>query len=281
MNNLTILRTVSDLRAALQPIRQRGEAIALVPTMGALHAGHLSLVDRAAQAARHVVVSIFVNPKQFAPHEDFGAYPRSEDADFAQLTQTPARLVFAPAAHEMYPPDHATTVSVGGPAQDLEGAFRPHFFSGVATVVAQLFGQTQPDVAVFGEKDFQQLLVIRRMVADLALPIQIIGAPTAREGDGLARSSRNVYLSAEERRIAPALYRALQDAALSVKAGRSIAAAERAGAETLIEAGFAGVDYFTIRDGETLEPLGGLKHPARALAAAKLGKTRLIDNIAI
>ena len=276
-----IVRTVADLRARLAPVRRAGERIALVPTMGALHRGHRSLVEIAAKAAAHVVVSIFVNPTQFAPHEDFAAYPRAESADIEKLAGSAAGLVFAPDVAEMYPAGHATTISVGGPAQGLETDFRPHFFAGVATVVGKLFLQCAPDAAVFGEKDYQQLLVIRRMVQDLALPIEIIGAPVIREADGLALSSRNVYLSPEERRIAPVLHRSLQKAAAALRGGTPVAEAEAEGAKAILAAGFAAVDYFVLRDAESLEPLARPDRPARALVAARLGKTRLIDNIAV
>jgi pantoate--beta-alanine ligase len=282
MSNPTIVRTVTDLRAALAPLRKAGTRIGLVPTMGALHSGHLSLVEIAAKAAPHVVVSLFVNPTQFAPHEDFTAYPRTEEADLKALAGSAARLIFAPNAAEMYPADHATTVKVGGPASGLETEFRPHFFAGVATVVAKLFGQCAPDAAVFGEKDYQQLLVIRRMAQDLALPIEIIGAPVIREADGLALSSRNVYLSPAERKLAPVLHARLKDAAAAIRNGVPVAAAEAEGAKALLAAGFASVDYFAIRDAETLEPLAVPgRRPARVLVAARLGKTRLIDNIAV
>jgi pantoate--beta-alanine ligase len=281
MTEPRILRSVADLRAALAPARQAGEPIALVPTMGALHQGHLSLVETAAKAARHVVVSLFVNPTQFAPNEDFAAYPRTEASDVEKLGGTAASLVFAPSVAEMYPQGHATTISLTGPASGLESAHRPHFFAGVATVVAKLFIQCEPDAAVFGEKDYQQLLVIRRMVKDLSLPIRIIGAPVIREADGLALSSRNVYLSTEERRIAPALHASLQQAAAAFRVGKPIAEAEAEAIRAVLAAGFAAVDYVAIRDAETLAPLAASGHPARILAAARLGKTRLIDNIAV
>lgn len=281
MTGPKILRSVAALRRHLQPLRTAGERIALVPTMGALHRGHLSLVEIAGAMARHVVVSIFVNPTQFAPHEDFAAYPRDETADVTKLAATKAGFVFVPDAPEMYPQGHATSVQVQGPALGLETEFRPHFFAGVATVVAKLFLQCMPDAAIFGEKDYQQLLVIRRMAADLFLPIEIIGAPVIREPDGLALSSRNVYLSAEERRIAPQLHTSLRKAAASVRAGRLVTEAEAAGRAEILSAGFASVDYFVIRDAETLEPVSMPDRPARALAAARLGKTRLIDNIAV
>jgi pantoate--beta-alanine ligase len=280
MNKPQILRSVADLRAALAPARRAGERIALVPTMGALHEGHLSLVETASAAAPHVVVSLFVNPAQFAPHEDFAAYPRNEAADVARLAGTRASLVFAPDLAEMYPDGHATTVTVGGPALGLEAAFRPHFFAGVATVVSKLFIQCAPDAAVFGEKDYQQLLVIRRLVKDLSLPVEIIGAPVVREPDGLALSSRNVYLSAAERRIAPALNDTLRKAAGNLAGGAGQADTEERAATALIDTGFASVDYIAARDAETLGPWRP-GHPGRVLGAAWLGRTRLIDNIAL
>ena len=245
--------------------------------MGALHAGHVSLVTETRKHAGHVVVSIFVNPTQFAPHEDFDAYPRTLEADLAKLGDS-ADIVFAPSAREMYPQGHATSITVGGPASGLETDFRPHFFAGVATVVAKLLIAASPDVAVFGEKDYQQLLVVRHLARDLALPVQILGAPTLREPDGLAMSSRNVYLSPEERQIAGRLNLILKDTIALAHRG-DLRAAEAAGIEALWKAGFSHVDYVAIRDADTLENITGLERPARILAAAKIGKTRLIDNM--
>jgi pantoate--beta-alanine ligase len=272
-----LVTTISDLRralAALKPAR-----IGMVPTMGALHAGHVSLVSEARKHAGHVVVSIFVNPTQFAPHEDFDAYPRTLEADLAKLGDN-ADIVFAPNAREMYPQGYATTITVSGPAHGLESDFRPHFFAGVATVVAKLLIAASPDVAVFGEKDFQQLLVVKQLVRDLALPTNILGAPTLRETDGLAMSSRNAYLETDERRIAGLLNVILKDAIAQARQG-DLRAAEAGATEALWKAGFSHVDYVAIRDAETLEHIIGLKRPARILAAAKIGKTRLIDNMAI
>lgn len=249
--------------------------------MGALHAGHLGLVRDARIRAAKVVVSIFVNPKQFAPTEDFGAYPRDEAADLAKLAENGADVVFAPSAEEMYPDGFATTVTIAGPALDLEGVSRPHFFSGVATVVAKLFHAAMPDVAIFGEKDYQQLAVIRRMVADLAFPIEIAAHRTVREADGLAMSSRNAYLSPEDRRKAPKLHSALQDAARAVRAGVAPDTAAADAAAALTAAGFL-VDYVRLRNADTLDRVTDPKRePMRVLAAAWLGKTRLIDNIPV
>jgi len=252
----------------------------MVPTMGALHAGHVSLVTEARKHADHVVVSIFVNPTQFAPHEDFDAYPRTLEADLEKLGSR-ADLVFAPAVREMYPHGHATTLSVAGPSAGLETDFRPHFFAGVATVVAKLLIAASPDIAVFGEKDYQQLLVVKRLVRDLALPVEIVGAPTLREADGLALSSRNAYLSAEERKIAGELNVILKAAIAQARTSGDLRAAEASAIEALWAAGFSHVDYVAIRDAETLDHVTTLDRPARILAAAKIGKTRLIDNMAL
>lgn len=272
-----LITTIAELRhaiAALKPAR-----IGMVPTMGALHAGHVSLVSQARKHADHVVVSIFVNPTQFAPHEDFDAYPRTLDADLKKLGNE-ADIVFAPNAREMYPDGYATTITAGGPAGGLESDFRPHFFAGVATVVAKLLIAAMPDSAIFGEKDYQQLLVVKQLVRDLALPTAIVGAPTLREADGLAMSSRNAYLSPEERGIAGRLNVILQDAIAQARRG-DLRAAEASAIEALWKAGFDHVDYVAVRDAETLEHITSLQRPARILAAAKIGKTRLIDNMAV
>ena len=268
---------VADLRAALAA--SRAGRIGMVPTLGALHEGHLSLVDQARRHAELVVVSIFVNPTQFAPHEDFDAYPRTLEADLGKLAGR-ADIVFAPDAREIYPDGHATAISVGGPGAGLETDFRPHFFSGVATVVARLLIAASPDIAVFGEKDYQQLLVVRRMVRDLGLPVEIIGAPTVRESDGLALSSRNAYLDPRERKVAARLNAILKDAIVRAHQG-DLAAAEDWAEKALKEAGFDTVDYVAIRDAETLAPIASLDRPARILAAARVGRTRLIDNMAV
>ena len=273
----TTVTTVAELRTALAPFRPG--RIAMVPTLGALHEGHLSLVREARKHTGHVVVSIFVNPAQFAPNEDFDAYPRTLDADLEKLDGA-AELVFTPSAREIYGRGYATTISVGGPSAGLETDFRPHFFSGVATVVAKLLIAASPDVAMFGEKDYQQLQVVRQLVRDLALPVEIIGVPTLREADGLALSSRNAYLSVAERKTAGLLNVILKEATLRARQG-DLRAAEAWAVQALQEAGFDPVDYVAIRDGETLAPVTALDRPARILAAAKIGKTRLIDNMAV
>jgi pantoate--beta-alanine ligase len=272
---------VASLRRALAGWRRAGERVALVPTMGALHEGHLALVRLARTEAEKVVVSIFVNPTQFAPNEDFSAYPRTLDEDVTKLAGL-ADLVFTPAADEMYPPGSATTVSVAGPATvGLEDRFRPTHFAGVTTVVAKLLVQALPDVAIFGEKDFQQLKVIARMARDLHLPVSIRGGVTEREPDGLALSSRNRYLSPAERARAPRLHRALQQGAAAIRAGAAPNTAAAEAAAALAAAGFA-VDYVAARDAGTLEPVASpAAGPVRLLAAARLGRTRLIDNIAV
>ena len=275
-----IVTTVAELRSRLASWRGPGRSIGLVPTMGALHAGHLSLVREAAARTGKVVVSIFVNPAQFAPHEDFDRYPRDLDEDAAKLAGA-ADLIFAPAADEMYPAGYSTRIEVGGPSAGLESDFRPHFFSGVATVVAKLLIAAMPDIAMFGEKDYQQLLVVRRLTADLGLPTEIVGGAIVREPDGLAMSSRNAYLTASDRTVAARLNRILQEEAEHVRNGRAIADAEASGTKALLDAGFASVDYVAIRDAATLAKIDTLAGPARILAAAKVGATRLIDNMAV
>ena len=270
------VQSVAALRAMLAP--HRG-AVALVPTMGALHDGHIALVREARKRARFVAVSIFVNPTQFAPHEDFDSYPRDLTGDLEKLAGA-ADLVFAPGARDMYPQGFATSIAVGGPALGLESDFRPHFFAGVATVVAKLLLAAMPDCAIFGEKDYQQLQVVKRLAADLALPTEIIGAPTVREADGLAMSSRNAYLDGDQRRIAAQLNAIMKDAIARARSG-GVATAEAAGKAALVKAGFGTVDYFTFRDAESLAPVTELARPARLLAAAHLGRTRLIDNMAV
>ncbi len=276
---LATVRTGEALRERVGAWRGKGQRVALVPTMGALHEGHRSLVRLARRSADRVVASLFVNPAQFGQGEDFGAYPRDEAADAAALAECGCDLLFAPSAEAIYPIGFATTVSVAGPAAELEGAVRPGHFAGVATVVAKLLLLAGPDTAVFGEKDYQQLVVVRRLVADLAIPTEILAAPTMREPDGLALSSRNVYLSAGERRVAPALHRALARAADRLREGGGIAAAEEEGREAVLAAGFDSVDYFAARDAETLAASN--TGPRRLLAAARLGRTRLIDNVAV
>jgi pantoate--beta-alanine ligase len=279
---LRVARTVRALRAAVAGFRARKTSIALVPTMGALHDGHISLVRLARRRADRAIVSIFVNPTQFAPHEDFGRYPRRWKADIAALTAEKADLVFAPDVAELYPPGFATRIAPEGPAlAGLEDRFRPHFFAGVATVVAKLLIAATPDVAIFGEKDYQQLLVVKRLVRDLALPIRIVGGPTVREKDGLALSSRNVYLSPEERKRAPLLHRTLQETAAAIAKGEPLAAVIARGKAAVERAGFQ-IDYFEARNAETLAPIVSPKEgPIRLLVAAKLGTTRLIDNLGV
>ena len=277
-----IARTVHVLRRAVDTFRARKATIALVPTMGALHDGHVSLVRLAKRRAKKVVVSIFVNPTQFAPTEDFGSYPRTWKSDLEKLTAEAVDLIWNPDVKTMYPEGFATRIAPEGPATaGLEDRFRPHFFGGVATAVGKLFTQCRPDVAIFGEKDFQQLRVVARMAVDLDLGVKVIGSRTVRERDGLAMSSRNVYLSAEERRVAPVLYRTMKESAARLKAGEEIPAAMSKGADIIKAAGFA-LDYFEIRNAETLAPVASASDgPLRILVAAKIGKTRLIDNIAV
>ncbi len=273
------IRTLNALRAATAAWRQAGERIALVPTMGALHEGHLTLVREARRIADHVIVSIFVNPTQFGPNEDLDAYPRQEAADAALLVTEGVSLLWAPDVAVMYPGGHATKVSVAGLDSHLCGAARPGHFDGVATVVAKLFTQVAPNVALFGEKDWQQLAIIRRMARDLDFELDIIGVPTVREGDGLALSSRNAYLTAEERATASALPRTLGKAALAIAGEAPIAETLASAGEALISAGFATIDYLDLRDGITLESLDAPSDAARLFVAARIGKTRLIDNI--
>jgi pantoate--beta-alanine ligase len=277
-----IARTIPALHRALDRLRARKATIALVPTMGALHDGHVSLVRLARRRASRVVVSIFVNPAQFAPTEDFGSYPRTWKSDVAKLAAEDVDLVWNPDVKTMYPEGFATRIVPEGPATaDLEDRFRPHFFGGVATVVGKLFTQVRPDFAIFGEKDFQQLRVVTRMAGDLDLGVKVMGSRTVRERDGLAMSSRNVYLSPEERLKAPTLYRAMKESARRLRAGDDAEAAMAGGAEMIAAAGFA-LDYFELRHAETLARVGSLKDgPARILVAAKLGNTRLIDNVAV
>jgi pantoate--beta-alanine ligase len=274
--------TLPALRRTLAQWRARHQTIALVPTMGALHAGHFALVRTARRRADRVVVSIFVNPAQFAPGEDFQTYPRTFDADLAALAELKADLVWAPKAPVMYPPGFATRLAPEGPAlAGLEDAFRPHFFAGVATIVAKLLIQCTPDIALFGEKDFQQLKVVTRLARDLDLPTRIVAVPIVRQRDGLALSSRNRYLSAGERAAAPALYRVLTGCAAAINAGKPIAAVLSGGRAAVNSAGFS-VDYFEARHAETLAPVHSLKDgPIRLLAAAWIGRTRLIDNVAV
>jgi pantoate--beta-alanine ligase len=277
---LPTVRTVSALRAQVAAWRAAGLRIGLVPTMGALHEGHLALVRRAREDAERVVASLFVNPTQFAPGEDFAAYPRDESADAALLAGAGCDLLYAPDPEEIYPPGFSTQVSVAGVSEPLEGISRPQHFGGVATVVTKLFTQCGPDVAVFGEKDYQQLLVIRRLARDLDLPVRVIGLPTVRDADGTALSSRNAYLNADERRIAGRLNGVLRGAAEAAARGEAVDRIERRACEALVQAGFDAVDYLEIRGAEDLarQGPGPVDAPARVFAAVKLGKARLIDN---
>lgn len=280
--NPTIVREIAGLRAAVAGFRAAGQRVALVPTMGALHKGHLALVDAGRAVADRVVVSVFVNPTQFSPSEDLQAYPRDEAGDLQKLGKCGVDVAFLPRAEAMYPPGFATSVTVLGLSEGLCGADRPQMFQGVATVVTKLLLQALPDAAVFGEKDYQQLLVIRRLAKDLDIPVKIIGAPTVRADNGLALSSRNAYLSAEERRVAPALYHALSDAANAIGRGEKIETALAAASAAILAAGFAGIDYLELRDAETLAPLARIdRRPGRLLAAAWLGRARLIDNVPV
>ncbi|MCG7349099.1 pantoate--beta-alanine ligase [Sphingomonas sp. ACRSK] len=273
------IRQLDALRDALASYRAAGDSVALVPTMGALHAGHMALVDAARRRANRVVVSIFVNPKQFGPNEDLARYPRREMQDARMLTEAGADVLWMPSVEEIYPEGFATTVSVSGVSDILEGAHRAGHFDGVATVVAKLFGQVRPDVALFGEKDFQQLAVIRRMATDLDLGIEVVGVPTQRDDDGLALSSRNLYLDPDERQRAVALPRALGIAARTLEKGGAADEALSQARDMLAQAGFE-TDYIALVDAETLgDPVPG--HPMRLLAAARIGNTRLIDNVAV
>jgi pantoate--beta-alanine ligase len=275
-----IVRTVADLRAQIAKWRKEGERVALVPTMGALHRGHLALVALAKNEADRAAVSIFVNPIQFGPREDFNLYPRDEAGDLEKLAGAGADLVFMPDVDEMYPPGFSTRVNVGDLTDDLCGAARPNHFDGVATVVAKLLLQCAPDTAILGEKDYQQLLVIKRLVRDLNIPVEIVGAPIVRETDGLALSSRNAYLSLAERKIAPLLHRTIAEVAADLANGRGADDAAEAARFKLEAAGFR-VNYVAVRDPDTLKPLHGPVKRARVLAAAFLGKTRLIDNVPV
>ena len=273
-----VLRRVAELRAAMAPWRQAGESIGLVPTMGALHEGHLSLVRLAKAECRRAVATIFVNPSQFGANEDLSAYPRDEEADRKLLDGVGADLLFAPALEEIYPPGFATTVSVARLTEHLCGPHRPGHFAGVATVVTKLLVQALPERAYFGEKDFQQLQVIRRLALDLDLPVAIRGGPTIRDADGLALSSRNRYLTADERAKAAALPRLLRETARRLADGRAAEPELAAVRLRLVEAGFAKIDYVTLADEAELQPLARAQAGSRLFAAAWLGRTRLIDN---
>lgn len=278
---MQIIRQLAALRERTKLIRNDGETIAFVPTMGGLHIGHMALVDLAKREADRVIVSIFVNPKQFGPNEDLANYPRREKQDAALLAEAGVTALWAPSVEEMYPEGFATNVTVGKLGDGLCGAARPGHFDGVATVVSKLFNQLRPDVAIFGEKDWQQLAIIRRIARDLDFDLDIIGMPTARDADGLALSSRNSYLDAGQRAAAVALPVALNTAATSIEDGDDIAQAIEAARAKLEAAGFAAVDYVSLVDARTLEPLTMLDREARLLAAARIGTTRLIDNLPV
>jgi pantoate--beta-alanine ligase len=276
-----VIRGLPALRSLVADLKAHRRTIGLVPTMGALHEGHFSLVRRARIRADQVIVSIFVNPTQFAPNEDLTTYPRTFDADIAALEKLKADLIWAPAVDTMYPEGFATRIIPKGPATaGLEDAFRPHFFAGVATVVAKLLIQCEPDFAVFGEKDYQQLKVVTQLARDLSLKTRIVGAPIVREHDGLALSSRNRYLSLTERLAAPVLYRALNESAARIKAGAALVTAIEEGRKAVITAGLQ-LDYFEARNADTLMPVRAAGEPIRLLAAVRIGKTRLIDNVGL
>ena len=281
-SRVEIVRDVASLRVRLAECRRARETIGLVPTMGALHAGHISLVHEAKKHARRVVMSIFVNPAQFAPSEDFCSYPRSFETDAALFATAEGDLIFAPSVEAMYGEGFATTITLAGPAAvGLEDRFRPTHFAGVATIVAKLLNQCRPDVAMFGEKDFQQLKVVTRMAHDLDFETEILGVPTVREADGLALSSRNIFLPPKERALAPSLHAALRRCAQDINGGVAIDAALDTARAAIAAAGFV-TDYFEARHAETLCPIASRgEGPVRLLAAAKLGKARLIDNIAL
>ena len=282
MKALTVVRTVGDLRRAIAEYRTTRRTIGMIPTMGALHEGHLSLVRGALDHGDVPVASIFVNPTQFGPNEDLAAYPRDETGDLAKLEAAGCRIAYVPAVEEMYPGPQLTTVTVAGVTDHLCGPFRPGHFQGVATVVCKLLMMAMPDRGYFGEKDYQQLQVLKRMARDLAMPVEIVGMPTIREPDGLALSSRNRYLSPAERATSLAIYRQLTAVADAVRDGKA-PCAEVAGkaAKALLEAGFDKVEYLTVVDAESLVPLEHVHGPARVAVAARLGRTRLIDNIAV
>ena len=278
---MRIIRGKEELGEAVAALKADGGGIAFVPTMGALHAGHMALVEEARRHSRHVVASIFVNPTQFGPTEDLARYPRREAGDARMLEDAGVEILWAPDVATMYPDGPEATVKAGPAARGLDGEARPGHFDGVATVVARLFEQVRPDVAVFGEKDYQQLLVIRQLVAERALPVRLVGVPTQRDADGLALSSRNLYLSEEERRAARALPRALGEASQAIADGTPAAEAIAKARDALARAGFDPIDYVELRDAETLAPVERSERPARLLAAGWLGSTRLIDNLPV
>ncbi len=279
---IKVVRNVRELRKATANWRQRGQSIALVPTMGALHSGHLALVKLAKKKADRAVVSIFVNPSQFGPNEDLSRYPRDEAGDLEKLAAVNADLVWAPSVEEMYPEGFSAGVRAGSAAKELEGEFRPFHFDGVATVCTKLFNQVTPDIAIFGEKDYQQLTVLRQVVRDLDMPLKLIGGPTKRDKDGLALSSRNAYLSEAERKIAPALHAVISALAEDVANGADVHSCIAGAKRKLKAAGFEKIDYLEVRDAATLAvPAAADGRALRVLVAAWLGKTRLIDNVAV
>ena len=283
MSHIKIVRTRMELRSVVSEWRAAGTTVALTPTMGALHEGHLSLVRLARSLADRSVVSLFVNPTQFGPNEDFEAYPRNELKDAELLEGAGCDLLYAPAADEIYPAGFSTSIEVSGVTEAMEGAKRPTHFAGVATIVSKLLIQSQPDFATFGEKDYQQLQLIRRLVRDLDIPTTIIGGPIIRDFDGLALSSRNAYLNKAERSAAPALYQTLRSAADALGRGDTVSEVEKRSIQALRDAGFVAVDYFDVRDPEDLRRHGPgkISGPARIIAAAQIGRTRLLDNIAV
>ena len=278
---MQIIRDIAMLRRAVSALKQGGKSVALVPTMGALHDGHLSLVRMGRRVADHVVVSIFVNPTQFGPNEDFAAYPRDEDRDAALLVEAGVALLWAPDVGTMYPAGHSTHIEVAELGADYCGAARPGHFDGGATIVSKLFNQVRPDIAIFGEKDWQQLAIIRRMARDLDFALDILGAPIARDADGLALSSRNAYLSKPQREAAVAFPGALKAAAKAIADGANVAEALAKAEADIVAGGFDSVDYVALADADSLERLTAFHKPARLLAAARMGKTRLIDNLAV
>lgn len=277
---LPIVRSVTDLRESVRDLRKDGAKIGMVPTMGALHEGHLTLVRHVLDKGMRAVVSIFVNPTQFGPNEDYSKYPRQEAEDAAKLKAAGANLLFAPGVTDMYADGFSTAITVSGVSEGLCGAFRPGHFQGVATVVAKLLLQCQPDYAVFGEKDYQQLQVIKRMVKDIDIPVEIGGFPTVREADGLAMSSRNAYLSADERKAAPVLHKTLTEIAQGLADGAEAGPLLEKGRAAILAAGFKSIDYLEACDADNLKPISRLERPGRILVAARLGQARLIDNIA-
>ena len=278
---LDIIRTVADLRSRVSMWRRQGLSISLIPTMGSLHAGHLSLMKVGKERSDRVIATIFVNPLQFAPNEDFETYPRRENSDVHKLIEEGVDLLFAPDVNEMYRSDATTTINVAGLTDCLCGLSRPGFFDGVATVVTKLLLQSLPDIAIFGEKDYQQLLVIKRLSTDLDIPVEIIGAPTIREEDGLALSSRNIYLDAKSRSVAPSMYNILSQHASNISNGNDIKKSLKLAKQNMHDSGFEKIEYLDLRSSQTLQTSNDIKRPSRLFAAAWLGSTRLIDNMAI